>query len=373
MIAVDSPRWNRKSGFGAFSRIDDGLRVRRVDPLDHREVRLVLVRALGIGGALEREPDRLRRERLAIVELHARAQLEREGPDVGRDGPALGQQRRDRPILADLDQRLEHVVVNHLADRRRRAGGRIEPVGLERHRHHDRVLLRLGERARRGNGRGDRNRAGQQAMGLHPDLLLCCRRPRAAASANYCTGDASAATSADGESGRPRGGRWRVPPARAASAWQRGAARGQRAANEQPRPASGSAGRAGGAIGGAAAAPARRDRGRRRLRRRPCGRPPRASPRGVVGARDRVEQRTRVRMRRRPEQVLRAALLDDAPPIDHRDLVADVVDDGQVVADQQVGDAESVLQVLQQVQHLRLHGDVQRTDRLVGHDELRVA
>ena len=41
------------------------------------------------------------------------------------------------------------------------------------------------------------------------------------------------------------------------------------------------------------------------------------------------------------------------------------------MADEQIGDAELLLQVLHQVQHLRLHRHVQCTDRLVGHDEFR--
>jgi hypothetical protein len=40
-------------------------------------------------------------------------------------------------------------------------------------------------------------------------------------------------------------------------------------------------------------------------------------------------------------------------------------------ADQQVADAELVLQVLQQIEHLGLHRDVQRAHWLVGHDQAR--
>ena len=82
-------------------------------------------------------------------------------------------------------------------------------------------------------------------------------------------------------------------------------------------------------------------------------------------------QRPRVRMRRGLEQHLGRALLDDAAGVQHRDLVAQVVDHREVVADQQVGHAELLLQVLQQVQHLRLHRDVERADRLVGDDQAR--
>ena len=46
--------------------------------------------------------------------------------------------------------------------------------------------------------------------------------------------------------------------------------------------------------------------------------------------------------------------------------------DAEVVGDEQVGQAELVLQVVEQVDDLRLDRDVERRDRLVGDDELRV-
>jgi hypothetical protein len=64
------------------------------------------------------------------------------------------------------------------------------------------------------------------------------------------------------------------------------------------------------------------------------------------------------------------ALLDDQPAMQHANVVAQVVDHRQVVADEQVADAELLLQVLHEVEHLGLHRDVERAHRLVGHDEL---
>ena len=46
--------------------------------------------------------------------------------------------------------------------------------------------------------------------------------------------------------------------------------------------------------------------------------------------------------------------------------------DGQVVGDEQVGQAEPVLQVLQQVEHLGLDGHVEGRDGLVADDQLGV-
>ena len=52
--------------------------------------------------------------------------------------------------------------------------------------------------------------------------------------------------------------------------------------------------------------------------------------------------------------------------------VGDVLDDRQVVGDEQVGETAVALEVLEQVDHLRLHGDVERRHRLVADDEARL-
>jgi len=44
----------------------------------------------------------------------------------------------------------------------------------------------------------------------------------------------------------------------------------------------------------------------------------------------------------------------------------------KIVADEEIGELVLVLQVDHQVQHLRLHRDVERGDRLVGDDHVRI-
>ena len=58
--------------------------------------------------------------------------------------------------------------------------------------------------------------------------------------------------------------------------------------------------------------------------------------------------------------------------IHHRDAVAELLHDAEVVRDEEVGEPELVAEVGQEVQHLRLHRDVERGDRLVGDDQARV-
>ena len=52
--------------------------------------------------------------------------------------------------------------------------------------------------------------------------------------------------------------------------------------------------------------------------------------------------------------------LDDLAEIHHRHAVGDVLDDREVVRDEQVGEPAIALQILQQVDDLRLHRDVER-------------
>ena len=73
-----------------------------------------------------------------------------------------------------------------------------------------------------------------------------------------------------------------------------------------------------------------------------------------------------------PVDLLGRTDLDDVAPRHHGDAVGDVADDREVVRDEDVGEAELLLQVLHQVDHLRLDRHVERADRLVGDDDLRV-
>ena len=65
-------------------------------------------------------------------------------------------------------------------------------------------------------------------------------------------------------------------------------------------------------------------------------------------------------------------LLDDVAAAHHGDRVGDVVDDREVVGHEEVGEPERLLQILEQVQDLRLHGDVERRDGLVADQHARL-
>ena len=72
-----------------------------------------------------------------------------------------------------------------------------------------------------------------------------------------------------------------------------------------------------------------------------------------------VEQGPGVGMAGRGEQVVRRCRLDDAAEVHHGHPVGDVLDDAEVVGDDEVGEVELALQPLEQVDDLRLDGDVE--------------
>ena len=90
---------------------------------------------------------------------------------------------------------------------------------------------------------------------------------------------------------------------------------------------------------------------------------------GRVGLGNRRQQRHGVGMARGGEQGLGGPGLDDAPEIHHGDPLRDLPNHGEVVRDEEVGEPPIALQVGQQVEHLGLHRDVERRDRLVADDE----
>ena len=76
-------------------------------------------------------------------------------------------------------------------------------------------------------------------------------------------------------------------------------------------------------------------------------------------------------MARTGEQVFGRRHFGNAAQIHHRDPVGDVLDDGQVVADEDLSQAEALSQVDHQIQNLRLNENVERGNRFVGDVQAR--
>ena len=64
--------------------------------------------------------------------------------------------------------------------------------------------------------------------------------------------------------------------------------------------------------------------------------------------------------------------LDDHAEVHDGDPIRDVADDAEVVRDEHVRETELVLEVVEQIDHLRLDRDVERGDGLVRDDQLRI-
>jgi hypothetical protein len=88
--------------------------------------------------------------------------------------------------------------------------------------------------------------------------------------------------------------------------------------------------------------------------------------------RGRGKQPARVGMQQRLAQRPGGASLDNLAEIHHGDAVRYPFDQGQVVRDKQIGDAGSPLNILQQVDDLRLDRNIERRDRLVEYQDLRL-
>ena len=72
------------------------------------------------------------------------------------------------------------------------------------------------------------------------------------------------------------------------------------------------------------------------------------------------------------EQLTRGSFFDQTPEIHNRNPVGNVAHDTEVVADEEVSEAELGPQVHEQVQDLRLDRDIERGDHFVADQELRI-
>ncbi len=77
-------------------------------------------------------------------------------------------------------------------------------------------------------------------------------------------------------------------------------------------------------------------------------------------------------MLRRVEDLVDRAALDGAAEIHDDDVVRHFGDDAHVVGDEDDGEATLLLQPAQEVEDLRLSGDVERRRRLVGDQDARL-
>src|SRR3954468_1391381 len=85
--------------------------------------------------------------------------------------------------------------------------------------------------------------------------------------------------------------------------------------------------------------------------------------------RDRRQQFLRIGVLRIAEHAFGRTLLEDAPPAHHDDTIAQQTYHIQIMRHEQIAHAHRRLEILQQVEHHRLHGDIQCRGRLVENHE----
>ena len=96
-----------------------------------------------------------------------------------------------------------------------------------------------------------------------------------------------------------------------------------------------------------------------------------AGPARIAQLGDRIEQHARVRMLGAREEARLWRPLHQPAQIHDADRIADVAHDGQIVRDEQIGQATLALKIAHQVQDLCLHGDIERRGRFVTNEEVR--
>lgn len=114
-------------------------------------------------------------------------------------------------------------------------------------------------------------------------------------------------------------------------------------------------------------------RGVHRACRRAGGERLRLLPPAGIGGRDSREQGSRIGVQGIGEQAFGRARFHDLAEVQDGDVVADVLDHPEIVGDEQVAEAEIVLQPAQEVEDLCLYRDVEGGDGLVAAEEFRAA
>ncbi|MMZ65771.1 hypothetical protein D1872_282040 [compost metagenome] len=64
--------------------------------------------------------------------------------------------------------------------------------------------------------------------------------------------------------------------------------------------------------------------------------------------------------------------LYNSAQIHNRHTVTNMLDHGQIMRDEQVGQSETILQILQQIDYLSLNGHIKRRDRFITNNELGI-
>src|SRR5947208_15797968 len=84
------------------------------------------------------------------------------------------------------------------------------------------------------------------------------------------------------------------------------------------------------------------------------------------------DQRFRIRVPRLPQDLARRPFLDDAAKIHDGQPIAHMFDDGEIMRDKNISEVEARLEFDQQVEDLRLDRHIERRNRLIENEQLRL-
>ncbi len=90
-----------------------------------------------------------------------------------------------------------------------------------------------------------------------------------------------------------------------------------------------------------------------------------------IRVRDGCEQRCRIRVPGSPEEGFLSCQLNDLSGIHHGNSVRDVLNNAEIMGDEDIGEIELRLEILQQVKDLRLNRYIKGRNRLVCDNQLR--
>ncbi len=95
-------------------------------------------------------------------------------------------------------------------------------------------------------------------------------------------------------------------------------------------------------------------------------------PDAGIGNRQRGDEPLGVGTPRVLQHVLSPARLQHLAAVEHTDTMRQHIHYRKVIGDEEAGEAKLLLQILEEREHLRLHGNVQGRSGLVGDKQLRV-
>ena len=77
-------------------------------------------------------------------------------------------------------------------------------------------------------------------------------------------------------------------------------------------------------------------------------------------------------MARLTEQISAIGFLHNFAEIHNSDFIADMLHHGKIMRDKEIGEFQFVLQTAKQIEDLRLYRNIERRDRFIANDKLRV-